>query len=234
MELDDALWIAKFPARGDTVNYPRIEYATMLLAKACGITIPDMRIITIGDKDALLVKRFDRQKTAKGYQRFGFLSALSLMEWDERDRTRWSYPDLADRMRAAVLAQPSELKELFKRMVFNVLCRNTDDHPRNHGFLWGEKGLALSPAYDIVPTPTRPGVGTDFSLSMSLGDRGREATLENSMGLCARFGLTRDEAEYSIREMMTYVRLWEEHYRVHSITPTDIETIRACFSGASL
>ena len=232
VELDDALWIAKFPARGDTVNYPRIEYATMLLAKACGITIPEVRIITIGDRDVLLVKRFDRRKTAMGYQRFGFLSALSLMEWDERDRTQWSYPGLSDRMRATVLAQPAELKDLFKRMVFNLLCRNTDDHPRNHGYLWGEKGLALSPAYDIVPTPARSGVGTDFSLSMSLGYRGREATLENALSQSARFALSRIEAEQVIDGMKGCVGRWEEHYLSHAITPSDLEAIRACFMAA--
>jgi serine/threonine-protein kinase HipA len=232
VELDDALWIAKFPARGDTVNYPRIEYATMSLAKTCGITIPEVRIITIGDRDLLLVKRFDRRKTAKGYQRFAFLSALSLMEWDERDRSQWSYPGLADRMRATFLAQPAELRELFRRMVFNLLCRNTDDHPRNHGFLWGEKGLALSPAYDIVPTPARSGVGTDFSLSMSLGDRGREATLGNALSQSARFALSRSEAERVIEEMKGSVGRWEEHYLSYAVTPADLEAIRACFMAA--
>jgi serine/threonine-protein kinase HipA len=232
VELDDSLWIAKFPARGDTVNYPRIEYATMLLAKACGISIPDVRIITVGGKDVLLVKRFDRLKTVLGYQRFGFLSALSLMEWDECDRTQWSYPVLADRMRATALAQPSELKELFRRMVFNVLCRNTDDHPRNHGFLWGEKGLDLSPAYDIVPTPTRSGVGTDFSLSMSLGDRGREATMVNAVSLSARFGLSRDEARLIVEEMKMCVGTWEEHFTAQAVSSVDLEAIRACFFWA--
>jgi serine/threonine-protein kinase HipA len=229
VELDDTLWIAKFPARGDTINYPRIEYATMLLAKACGITIPDMRLITIGDKDVLLVKRFDRRKTAMGYQRFGFLSALSLMEWDERDRTQWSYPELADRMRATVLAQPSELNELFRRMVFNVFCRNTDDHPRNHGFLWNEKGMAMSPAYDIVPTATRSGIGTDFSLSMSLGDRGREATLANAVSLSARFGLSRDEAQLLVEEMKVCVATWEKQFVGQAVSSVDLEAIRACF-----
>jgi serine/threonine-protein kinase HipA len=229
VELDDALWIAKFPARGDSVNYPRIEYATMSLAKSCGITIPEMRLITIGNKDVLLVKRFDRKKTAAGYQRSGFLSALSLMEWDERDRTRWSYPALADGMRAAVLAQPAELRELFRRMAFNVLCRNTDDHPRNHGFLWGKNGLALSPAYDIVPTPARSGVGTDFSLSMSLGSKGREATLENALSLSARFSLSRDGAEQIIDEVKMHVGKWEEYFLANEISPDDLEAIRACF-----
>ncbi len=232
VELDDSLWIAKFPARGDTVNYPRIEYATMLLAKACGIKSPDLRLMAVGDKDVLLVKRFDRRKTPQGYERFGFLSALSMMEWDERDRTQWSYPALADRMRATVLAQPTELKELFKRMLFNVLCRNTDDHPRNHGFIRGEQGLVLSPAYDIVPTPTRSGVGTDFSLSMSLGDRGREATLVNAVSLSARFGLSRSDALMIVEEMTGNVETWEDHFAAQGVSPVDLEAIRACFMGA--
>jgi hypothetical protein len=85
--------------------------------------------------------------------------------------------------------------------VFNVLCRNTDDHPRNHGFLWGEKSLVLSPAYDIVPSLARAGIGTDFCLSMSLGEGGREATLKNAMSMSARFGSFQDEAYPIIEEM---------------------------------
>jgi serine/threonine-protein kinase HipA len=108
VELEDALWIAKFPAKGDTVNFSRIEHATMALAKQCGITVPEMRLVAIGGRDVLLVKRFDREKIDDGYLRYGFLSALSLMEWDERDRTMWDYPTLADRMRATILAQPEQ------------------------------------------------------------------------------------------------------------------------------
>jgi serine/threonine-protein kinase HipA len=229
VELEDALWIAKFPARGDTVNFPRIEHATMALAKQCGITVPEMKLVEIGGRDVLLVKRFDRKKTAVGYLRFGFLSALSLMEWDERDRTLWSYPALADRMRAAILAQPEELRELFRRMVFNVLCRNIDDHPRNHAFLWGERGFALSPAYDIVPTPTRAGVGTDFLLSMSLGEKGREASLSNALSLSPRFGLNLHEAEDVLADMKACVGEWEKHYRALAVSAGDIEAIRGCF-----
>jgi serine/threonine-protein kinase HipA len=230
VELEDALWIAKFPAKGDTVNFPRIEHATLALAQACGITVPQTRLVQVGAGDVLLVKRFDREKTAGGYRRFGFLSALSLMEWDEADRPAWSYPALADRMRAAILAQPEQIRELFRRMLFNVLCRNTDDHPRNHGFLRGEKGLALSPAYDIVPTPTRAGVGTEFSLSMALGERGREASLANVLSMSPRFGLAEEEAGQVVAEMAGCVARWEEHYRAHTLADADIEAIRACFA----
>jgi serine/threonine-protein kinase HipA len=230
VELEDALWIAKFPARGDTVNFPRLEYATLDLARACGITVPATRLVQAGGKDVLLVRRFDREKSTTAYLRFGFLSALSLMEWDEWDRPDWSYQALADRMRAAILAQPAQLHELFRRMVFNVLCRNTDDHPRNHGFVRGEKGLALSPAYDIVPNPTRPGVGTEFSLCMALGERGREGSLKNALSMSPRFGLGREEAEQVVAEMRSCVTRWEEHYRGHGLSAGDIEAIRGCFT----
>ena len=232
VELEDALWIAKFPAKGDTVNFPRIEHATMALAKGCGITVPEMRLVDIGGRDVLLVKRFDREKTEKGYLRFAFLSALSLMEWDERDRTVWNYPALADRMRATILAQPEQIRELFRRMVFNVLCRNTDDHPRNHAIVRGERGFTLSPAYDIVPTPTRSGIGTDFLLSMSLGTKGREASLPNALSLSPRFGLTLHEAEDVVGDMKACVANWEEHYRTFAVSTVDIEATRACFALA--
>lgn len=234
VELEDTLWIAKFPARGDTVNFPRLEYATLAMARDCGITVPSTRLVQASGQDVLLVRRFDRAKAATGYLRFGFLSALSLMEWDEWDRLDWSYPALADRMRATILAQPDQLHELFSRMVFNVLCRNTDDHPRNHGFIRGEKGLALSPVYDIVPSPTRPGVGTDFSLCMALGERGREASLDNALSMSARFGLGREEAEKVVAKMCTCVARWEEHYRGHGLSAGDIEAIRGCFTPGSV
>jgi len=234
VELEDALWIAKFPARGDTVNFPRLEYATLALAQTCGITVPATRLVQAGSKDVLLVRRFDRERAAAGYLRFGFLSALSLMEWDEWDRPAWSYPALADRMRATILAQPEQLHELFRRMVFNVLCRNIDDHPRNHGFLWGKKGLALSPAFDIVPSPTLPGVGTEFSLSMALGERGREASLANALSMSPRFGLAKAEAERIVSEMRACAANWEEHYRGHVLSDEDIEAVRGSFSVASM
>jgi serine/threonine-protein kinase HipA len=233
VELEDALWISKFPARGDTVNFPRLESATLDLARACGIIVPETRLVQAGGKDVLLVRRFDREKTTAGYLRSGFLSALSLMEWDEMDRPAWSYPALADRMRATVLAQPEQLHQLFRRMVFNVLSRNIDDHPRNHAFIWGETGLALSPAYDIVPAPTRPGVGTDFTLSMALGERGREASLVNALSMSPRFGLTQDDAKRVVIEMQERVAHWEEHYMEHGLSDADIEAIRGCFSLSS-
>ena len=233
VERDGTLWIAKFPSRGDTINFPRVEYATMDLARSCGLVVPNIQLENIGGKDVLLLERFDRRRTEKGYSRVGFVSALSLMAWDDRERHLWSYISLADTMRATILAQPAQLKDLYRRMIFNILCRNTDDHPRNHGFLWGAHGLELSPAYDIVPAPARFGVSTEFDLSMSLGVKGREASIENALTLTARFGLTRDEAQNIIDDMCECTRKWEDHYRAHGVAPEDIDAIRACFQRSS-
>jgi serine/threonine-protein kinase HipA len=204
----------------------------MDLARACGIVIPTIQLETIGGKDVLLLERFDRRKTKTGYARLGFISALSLMDWDDRERPLWSYISLADTMRATILAQPAQLSDLFRRVVFNILCRNTDDHPRNHGFLWGARGLELSPAYDLVPAPARLGVNTEFDLSMSLGERGREASLENALTMTSRFGLTRDQAEKIIGDMVEGTRRWEDHYHAHGVIPDDVDAIRACFQRA--
>ena len=138
-----------------------------------------MRLQSVGKKDVLLVRRFDREKHKDGWVRKGFLSSLSLMQWDETDRLSWDYGAIADTMRRHTSV--NDIQELFRRMVFNILVRNTDDHPRNHGFLFDDSGVELSPAYDIVPSLTQPGVGTAFSLAMSVGARGREASLENAL-----------------------------------------------------
>ena len=145
----------------------------MTLAEKCGIRVPTLHLQSIGKKDVLLVRRFDREKTSDGWRRTGFISALSLMMWDEADRLDWGYGAIADTMRRC--SSTEEIHELFSRMVFNILTRNTDDHPRNHGFLFDDSGVGLSPAYDIVPSISRPGVGTDFNLTMSVGERGRES-----------------------------------------------------------
>ena len=210
VELDGALWIAKLPARGDTVNVPRIEYATMTLAARCGIDTPEVRLVQGAGKDVLLVRRFDREEGNGGWLRHGFLSSLSFMRWDQRDRVRWDYVALADAMRRHTSA--ADIAALFRRMVFNILVRNTDDHPRNHGFLVEGHEISLSPAYDIVPSSVQSGVGTEFRLAMSVGDRGRDADLGNALSRAARFGLSAARAATLVDELLTEARLWREHF----------------------
>jgi serine/threonine-protein kinase HipA len=226
--MEDALWIAKFATRGDTLNFPRIEYGTMKLAERCGIQIPEVRALSVGDKDIFLTRRFDRRRSAAGCLRLGFLSSLSLMEWDRRDRLVWSYPVLAAGMRRHTSAE--DLHELFRRMVFNILVRNTDDHPKNHGFLVNGTDISLSPAYDIVPSIAREGVSTSFQLAMTVGDTGRDATPENALSQCGQFGLSQDAAKAIVDELHTVCSGWRDHYADHGLSPRDIDLLAPSFA----
>jgi len=228
VQCQDALWIAKFPSRDDTLNIPRIEYATMTLAGKCGIRIPAIRLQSVGEKDVLLVRRFDREKTRVGWIRKGFLSSLSLMQWDESDHLSWDYVAIADTMRRHTSVK--EIQELFRRMVFNILVRNMDDHPRNHAFLFGETGLELSPAYDIVPALTQPGVGTDFSLAMSVGERGREASLKNALSRAVRFGLSEEEARTAVKTLTKVILGWRDHFASAGCSDSEIRSLEASFT----
>lgn len=232
VEWDDALWIAKFPAKNDALNIPRIEYATMALARKCGIRIPEIQTVPVEGKDVFLVRRFDREKSGKAWQRHGFLSALSLMQWDEADRLRWDYTTIADTMRRHMPAD--HIRELFCRMVFNILVRNTDDHPRNHGFLVEGETIRLAPAYDIVPTPARPGVGTQFHLAMSIGEKGREATLENAISRAPRYGISNKDAMDMIRGLFHTVGDWRNHFEENGVSGREIDLLAPSFDRDSL
>ncbi|MBW1797962.1 MAG: HipA domain-containing protein [Deltaproteobacteria bacterium] len=230
VEWDDALWIAKFPARGDTLNIPRIEYATITLSGLCGISIPEVHLVAVGDKDVFLCRRFDRERQGEGWVRRGFVSSLSLMQWDEGDRLLWDYASIADTMRRYTTV--AEIQELYRRMVFNILVRNTDDHPRNHGFVVNSEGMSLSPAYDILPAPARPGVGVNFRLAMSVGEQGREATLENALSQAGRFGHSSGEARPIIEQLLETTRAWREHFDECGVTEREVDLLTPSFTGA--
>ena len=228
VEWNESLWIAKFPARGDTLNIPRIEFATMTLAGRCGLRIPEVRIVTVGDKDIYLARRFDREKAIDGWLRSGFVSGLSLMQWDERDRLRWNYASMADTMRRHMAVD--DIQELYRRMIFNILVRNTDDHPRNHGFLLDKGKMTLSPAYDIVPAPAHPGVGTDFRLAMTVGENGREATLENALSRAEQFGLAKGEAQVIIEQLLETTGAWREHFVEYGVSGRNVDLLAPSFA----
>ena len=222
------LWIAKFPARNEDYNVPRVEYATLRLAARCGIRIPEVRLETIGGRDVLLVRRFDRQPTVSGDARIGYLSALSLMQRDESER--FGYPDIADRMRQQGMAGSENQAELFRRVVFNLLVRNTDDHARNHGFLFDGRRLHLSPAFDLVPTPARPGIGTEFNLALELGAQGRHASVDNALSRAAHFGLERPAAIQTMQEVAREVAGWRERFAADRVDEATLERLHHSFT----
>ncbi len=226
------LWLAKFPAREDRFPIPVLEYATMMLARLCGINVPEITLVDVDGRGVYLIERFDRQKTGKGWLRTGFLSGLSFMEWDQRDRLIWSYPAVAARMRRYMKVE--FLHEWYRRMVFNILVRNTDDHPKNHGFLCHGNEVELAPAYDIVPALTTAGVGTDFRLAMSVGASGRDASIDNALSQAGHFGLSREMAHDMVGGMQAICKQWARVYRDAGLSPREIEILSPSMRNCDL
>jgi serine/threonine-protein kinase HipA len=140
--------IAKFSSTTDTFPVVKGEFVAMELALRAGIDAAPVRLGKAHSRDALLVERFERPG---GGRRRAMVSALTMLELDEMGGRYASYADLADLVRARFDKPKATLRELFSRIVFNILCSNTDDHPRNHAAFWDGEVLSLTPAYDICP-----------------------------------------------------------------------------------
>jgi len=226
---DHGLWMAKFNRPDDRWNYARVEYAMLRLARQCGINVPESRIEAVGGKDVLLVKRFDREKTAEGYTRARMMSGLTVLRSDETNdaREKWSYILLVEEMRRIVAEADKDARELFRRVCFNALISNLDDHPRNHAFLARNVDWTLSPAYDLTPSPV---VSLDRrDLALVCGDQGRFANAKNIRSQHARFLLQKDEAEKIIADTKAQVGHWYDTVRACGVSEKDAETIRGAF-----
>src|SRR5690606_6289844 len=175
VEDQHALWIAKFNRPDDRWNHARVEHAMLRLAHECGIRVAQSRLVQVGTRDALLVRRFDREHGESGYLRARMLSALTLLRTGDShlDRDRWSYLLLVEELRRLCADAPGDARELFRRMVFNALISNSDDHPRNHAVIAPRTAWQLSPAYDLTPMPQVSLERRD--LAMTAGDLGRRA-----------------------------------------------------------
>jgi serine/threonine-protein kinase HipA len=229
IEDGDRLWIGKFPEKADRCNLQRIEYATIELARRCGIAACNARIESIGGRDVLMVERFDRVATGGGYLRLGLVSGLTLLDCDENypDRERWSYPLLADELRRWSEKPDEDRAELFRRIVFNAAVTNNDDHPRNHAVRRTARGWRLTPAYDLVPAPVVSLERRD--LAMTIGNYGRTASVYNLLSQSERFGLTTEVARKEIEKISATLRTWREHFRACGVSAKDIEYIAPAF-----
>lgn len=201
------------------------------LARDCGVHSAQSRVVSVAGRDILLVKRFDREKVAGGYHRARMISGLTMLGAEDtpQHRDRWSYVLLAEELRR-VSAQPrDDASELFRRMVFNALISNTDDHPRNHAAIARDRNWRLSPAYDL--TPSMPISQERRDLAMICGDLGRYAHAGNMLSQCARFHLKRDRAASIIETMHERVRSsWYETARREGVSEQDCETIKTAFA----
>lgn len=233
IEKDGRLWLAKFPARNDDPLLPvaKLEAAMLNLARVCGIESARAHVV---HGDVLLVERFDRGPVNEIGQsrRDGFLSARTLFESSGvRYDYAGSYARLAVELGRYSCQASQDKVELFRRMVFNAVISNTDDHERNHGLIADDDpgSYRLSPAYDLVPRIH--GTTTRYQ-AMIVGGVESAATKKNLLADCEVFGLDRAQAIEAFSSISELVRQnWRSCLVEMAISKKGIEKLAGCFSG---
>ncbi len=191
IETDRHKWIAKFSSGADTYSIVKSEYIAMRLAALSGLDAAPVQLERSAGKDVLLVRRFDRERTPDGYRRRIIVSALTMLGLDEMMARYASYQDLAEIVRHRFEQPKATLRELYGRLVFNVLCGNTDDHARNHAAFWDGQTLVLTPAYDICPQAR---AGNEASQAMLISGQQRSSNLSLCLRASIHFLLNEKEA----------------------------------------
>lgn len=225
-DADGRLCIAKFPHSQDEVDVVLWEGIALALAEESGIDAPERRIETVAGKRVLIVRRFDRRSG----HRVPFLSAMSML--GATDREPRSYPEIAAALQRHGAAAPHDLHQLWRRVVFNVLISNADDHLRNHGFLYEDhRGWRLSPAYDLNPVPTdiRPRV-----LSTSIAAHDPTASLDLALETAEHYRLGLPGARTIAREVANTVVQWRAMARRLGAARHDIDRMASAFEHADL
>ena len=220
---DGTMWIAKFPSQNDEHRVGLWELMMLKLAESVGIETPDAKVLDLpGGNHVLLVKRFDR--TADG-GRIPFMSAMTMLGRDEKTRDYGSYRELAE-MIVTVSSNPTkDAKNLWKRMVFNALTGNTDDHLRNHGFLRNISGWTLSPAYDLNPNSWRQNHALSFDGFNSLPSM----KLFRSLSPYFRYG-SETEANNELERICEGVSRWKDMAKSVGLESREIVRMEKSFS----
>lgn len=216
LEDEGKAWIAKFPSITDTFEVCAMEHASLLLAGKCGIAAPVSRLISVGKQRVMLVERFDR---LPGGGRIPYLSARSMLIAEGYARSEFSYPSLAEIVRKHAHDSGQDCLQLFRRMVFNILLDNSDDHEKNHGFLFDGKHWNLAPAFDV--SPQLQGLGYQ---QLGVGESGMESTIENALSGCASFGLSKATAQREIDLIAETLSRWPRIFAEEGVPPQDIES----------
>ena len=203
---DTDKFIAKFSATNDTMAVVKAEFVAMRLAAEVGLNVAHVHLAKASGKDVLLVHRFDREWTGSAWTRRAIVSALTMLNLNEMQACYASYCDLAEIVRARFTRPQATLRELFGRMVFNVLTGNTDDHARNHAAFWDGRNLSLTPAYDICPQAR---LGREANQAMLIHENDKRSQLETCRLSAPNF-LTndRDAKELIDHQIETITRLW--------------------------
>jgi serine/threonine-protein kinase HipA len=203
IDADDRKYIAKFSASNDLYNVVKAEFIAMRLAAAAGLDVAPVKLAHALGKDILLVERFDRVRSGGEWHRKALVSALTILALDEMMARYASYQALAEIVRHRFAEPKATLRELFSRLVFNILSGNTDDHARNHAAFWDGKALTLTPAYDICPQGR---TGGEASQAMLIHDDSRLSRLAVCLDAAPGFLLTADQAKAIIAAQITLIK----------------------------
>jgi serine/threonine-protein kinase HipA len=223
---DGQLAIAKFPHKDDEIDIVRWEAVALGLAAKAGIPVPEWRIEKVGNASVILLRRFDRAAA----RRIPFLSAMSML--GASDNESRSYLELADALRRYGAVPKEDMRMLWRRVVFNILISNVDDHLRNHGFLYaGPDGWRLAPAYDLNPVPVdiKPRV---LSTAIDLDDG--TASLDVGLSVAGHFELSGAEAREIAREVGRAVSGWRDDAARAGLTSAQIERMASAFEHREL
>ncbi|HKY40909.1 MAG TPA: HipA domain-containing protein [Polyangiaceae bacterium] len=214
------LSIAKFPREGDEYSVERWEWVALKLAQAAGIQIPDVELVGVAGREVLLSRRFDRV----GRERVHFASALTLLGL--RDGDRASYPEIAEILQRDGSQPRADCEQLFRRMVFNIVIANVDDHLRNHGFLRQRQGWTLSPAFDLNPVPAdlRPRV---LSTNITLDDA--TGSLTAARQSATYFDLSSARADAIIGEVHAASARWRSVAKASGASQRECQRMQSAF-----
>ena len=224
IEMEGAQWVVKF-SEGEELNTELVEHATMRLAAECGINVADTRALPLPRGHAVAIKRFDRT----GAQRLHVISANTVLR---AAGLPMGYPELAQSLRriARAGAIRGHQQELFRRMVFNILMDNTDDHEKNHAFVRADDGFYdLSPAFDLVPSVQ--GLGQQ---QLRVGKREAESSIENALSEVQAFGLKKDSAVAEVKLVVAVVDGWKARLRALGVSDRDLGAMAQYIDGPLL
>ena len=223
---DGHLMIAKFPAPTDDWPVPPWEMVAMTLARAAGIDVPDHALHKIQNRPVFIMRRFDRDYEG---QRIPFMSALTALAASDGD-TR-SYLELLDLLRTDGANPERDAAQLWRRMAFNVLISNTDDHLRNHGYLRDVGGWRLAPAYDLNPMPVdvKPRIH-----ALTLDENDNASSMDVVFSVASHFGLSPAMARTIAGETAAAVLAWRQVAADHGLKNAQIERMESAFDHQDL
>ena len=215
-------WVLKFSAPGEYVDTPLVEHAAMTLAARADICVAVTQPIALARGHAVAIKRFDRTYVSTDCRRQHAISANVALKAAGQGL---GYPELAQVLRRRGVAKSAlgraQMAELFRRMVFNIVIDNTDDHEKNHVLLMNDRGeYTLSPAFDVLPSGQALGYQ-----QMRVGADMADSTIDNALSEHAQFGLKLEDAQAQVRQVVAVAADWKKHFASVGVRAADVESL---------